>query len=106
MKQQGVNPLSCFLHVKIRKEMTTMTAEMIIQLISTFGIIPALFVWLLMYIMSENKKDKEDSRKREITLMEQISKSDILMAGIMQSIENVNGSMNTIQTDIAILKAR
>jgi hypothetical protein len=83
-----------------------MTAEMVIQLISTFGIIPALFVWLLMYIMSENKKDKEDSRKREITLMEHISKSDILMAGIMQSIENVNGSMNTIQTDIAILKAR
>src|SRR5665647_1066868 len=105
MKQQGVNPLSCFLHVKIRKEMTTMTAEMIIQLITSFGIIPALFVWLLMYIMSENKKDKEDSRKREIVLMEHITKSDILMAGIMQSVENVNNSVGIIQTDIAVIES-
>ena len=83
-----------------------MTTEIVIQLISMFGIIPALFVWLLMYIMSENKKDKEDSRKREIVLMEHISKSDILMTGIMQSIENVNNSVGLIQTDIAILKER
>ena len=83
-----------------------MTTEIVIQLISMFGIIPALFVWLLMYIMSENKKDKEDSRNREITLMEHISKSDILLAEIMKSVERVNASMGLIQLDIAILKER
>ena len=83
-----------------------MTTEIVIQLISMFGIIPALFVWLLMYIMAENKKDKEDSRKREIILMEHISKSDILLAEIMKSVERVNASMGLIQLDIAILKER
>ena len=83
-----------------------MTAEMVVQLIMSTGIIPALFVWLLMYIMAENKKDKEESRKREVALMEHISKSDILLAEIMKSVERVNASMGLIQTDIAILKER
>jgi hypothetical protein len=83
-----------------------MTTEIVIQLITSFGIIPALFVWLLMYIMAENKKDKEESRKREVILMEHIARSDILLAEIMKSVERVNASMGMIQVDIAILKER
>jgi len=94
-----------------------MDTEIIIQLITTFGIIPALFVWLLMYIMGENKKDKadsrvreaaliEESRKREVALMEHISKSDIVLSEIMRSIEHINSNMCTVQTDVAILKER
>jgi len=83
-----------------------MTAEVVIQLVTSFGIIPALFVWLLMYIMAENKKDKEESRKREIILMEHISKSDIILSEIMRSVEHINSNMTIVQTDVAILKER
>jgi len=105
-----------------------MTTEVVIQLVTSFGIIPALFVWLLMYIMAENKKDKEESRKREAalieesrsresslmeesrkrenTLMEHISKSDSVLTEIMKSVENINNSMCTVQIDVAILKER
>lgn len=83
-----------------------MATEVIIQLVTSFGIIPALFVWLLMYVMSENKKDKEESRKRESLLMEHISRSDALLDEIMKSVERVNNSMGIIQVDIAIMKGR
>lgn len=83
-----------------------MTTEVVIQLVTSFGIIPALFVWLLMYIMAENKKDKDESRKREIVLMEHIGKSDIILSEIMRSIEHINSNVSIVQTDVAILKER
>ena len=46
------------------------------------------------------------SRKREIILMEHISKSDIILSEIMRSIERINGNMAIVQTDVAILKER
>jgi len=83
-----------------------MTAEMVVQLIMSTGIIPALFVWLLMYVMAENKKDKEESRKREVALMEHIGKSDAVLNEIMKSVESINNSMGLVQTDVAVLKER
>ena len=94
-----------------------MTAEMVVQLIMSAGVIPALFVWLLMWVMSENKKDKEESRKREaslieesrkreVALMEHIGKSDMVLNEIMKSVESINASMGLVQTDVAVLKER
>jgi hypothetical protein len=94
-----------------------MTGEMVVQLIMSAGVIPALFVWLLMYVMAENKKDKtdsrlreaaliEESRKREVALMEHISKSDSVLNEIMKSVESINTSMCIVQTDVTVLKER
>lgn len=83
-----------------------MTGTEIVQLILQVGVIPALFVWLLMYVMAEHKKDKEDSRKREDFLTEHIRKSDETQAAIMKSVEQISISQALMQKDIERLKLK
>ena len=81
-----------------------MTETQIIQLVLQVGVIPALFIWLLMYVMNEHKKDKEDSRKREDSLMDHIRKSDDTQSAIMLSIGQISTSQQGMQTNMALMQ--
>jgi len=81
-----------------------MSAENVLQLTGMFGIIPALFIWLLLYVMKEHKLDKENTTKREESLMLHIEKSDTALTAITLSIERISTSQQSLQSNVALMQ--
>lgn len=80
------------------------TIEGIIQLVTSCGILPALFIWLLLDTRKEHKEERQKTQAREDALMEHIKKSDETQSQIMKSIERINESQDKIQTSVCLLQ--
>ena len=83
-----------------------MTTEVIMQLALQFGLVPGLFVWLLVSNQKEHKFEREKSQEREVKLMEHISKSDETLTKIGETLAQIDKSMAFLQRDVEELKAK
>jgi hypothetical protein len=79
-------------------------SEFLIQMITTVGLIPALFIWLLLDTRKEHKEERKNTKEREDSLFEHINKSDEIQRQIMKSIEQINASQEKIQTSVCMLQ--
>ena len=83
-----------------------MTAEVIMQLLLQFGLVPGLFVYLLFDTRKEHKEQIEESRLREQQLMQHIAKSDETLTKIGETLNLIDKSMAFLQRDVEELKAK
>jgi hypothetical protein len=70
----------------------------------SLGVLPALFVWLLIDTRKEHKSDKEKAEHRERELLDHIQKSDETQREITNSITKISDNMFKMQLDIENLK--
>ena len=66
-----------------------MSLEMLLQLVMGFGVLPGLFVWLLLHVLKEHKADKEESRHREEKLMAHLEKTNESHERIAKAMESL-----------------
>jgi len=76
------------------------------QLVMSMGIMPTLFIGILIYTFKQHQADKLKSEQREQKLLEHIEKSDKTHREISGSIKEISTSMTLMQKDIEILKDR
>lgn len=74
-----------------------MTAEVIVQLTMSLGVIPGLFIWLLFDTRKEHKEQIQESKERERQLMAHIEKSD-------ENQREIVTTLKLMQRDIEELK--
>ncbi|WP_412733870.1 BhlA/UviB family holin-like peptide [Heyndrickxia sporothermodurans] len=70
-----------------------MSAELLIQLVTTVGVLPALFIWLLMRTMNESKA-------RETRLMDHLDRSNVNLEKIAHTLERLDERVTDIERQI------
>ncbi len=81
-----------------------MTMDVLVQLILTAGIIPALLVYLVFTDRVERKAEREKSQEREVKLMEHISKSDATLNQFAESLRQIGDTMNSMDKSMGYLQ--
>lgn len=65
----------------------------LIQLVTTVGVVPALFIWLLIRVMNEAKV-------REEKLMSHLEKSNESMENVAKTLERLEERVGHIEIDL------
>lgn len=77
-----------------------MTVEVLVQLVMSLGVLPALFIFLLLYTLKQHEKDKEESKQREDKLMIQLEKYNDSLEKISISQEKIVMRVENIENKI------
>ena len=77
-----------------------MSVEVLVQLVMSLGVLPALFIFLLLYTLKQHEKDKEESKQREDKLMIQLEKYNDSLEKISISQEKIVMRVENIENKI------
>lgn len=77
-----------------------MSIEVLVQLIMSLGVLPALFIFLLVYTLKQHEKDKEESKEREDKLMTHLEKTNVAHEKISVTLEKLEMRMEQIEKRI------
>ena len=92
-----------------------MSAEVIVQLVMSLGVIPGLFIYLLFDTRKESKEQLKSSMEREVKqilasnerearLLEHLRSSDETHKDISESVKLISNNFISMQKDVEYLK--
>lgn len=70
-----------------------MTPEILVQLVATVGVIPALFIWLLIRVMNE-------AGVRETKLMDSLERQGESLEKVANTLDKLEERVERIENDI------
>lgn len=79
-----------------------MTIEVLVQLIMSLGVLPALFIFLLLYTLKQHEKDKQESKLREEKLMNQLDKYNSSLERITLTNEKFDLRLSNIEKELNV----
>lgn len=79
-----------------------MSTEILVQLIMSLGVLPALFIFLLMYTLKQHERDKGESKERENKLMTQLDKYNSSLERITLTHEKFDLRLSSIENKLNV----
>ena len=79
-----------------------LSTEILVQLIMSLGVLPALFIFLLLYTLKQHEKDKQDSKQREEKLMNQLDKYNSSLERITLTNEKFDLRLSNIEKELNV----